>query len=51
MASLADDPAAAAAVADLLPPGRTLVSALRIGRSPVGTGYPRARLPIDRLIV
>lgn len=51
MASLADDPDGAASVADLLPAGRTLVSALRVGRAPPGSGYPRARLPVEELLV
>lgn len=51
MASLADDPAGAASVADLVPEGRTLVSALRVGRALAGSGYPRARLPVEELLV
>lgn len=51
MASLADDPAGAASVADLVPRGRTLVSTLRVGRAPTGSGYPRARIVPSELLV
>lgn len=51
MASLADDPVGAASVSGLLPTGRVLVSALRVGRAPPDSAYPRARLPVEELIV
>jgi nitroreductase len=51
MASLADDPVTAAAVGGDVPDGRVLVSALRIGRPPAGSDYPRARLPVEALLV
>lgn len=51
MASLADDPDGAASVADRVPRGRTLVSALRVGRAPADTTYPRARLEARDLLV
>jgi hypothetical protein len=51
MAALADDPVAAAAMAGHVPDGRVLVSALRIGLAPAGSDYPRARLPVEALLV
>lgn len=51
MASLADAPAAATSVGDLIPDGRTLVSALRVGHAPPDAAYPRARIAVDDLIV
>lgn len=51
MASLADDPDGAASVADRVPRGRTLVSALRVGRAPADAPYPRARLEARDLLV
>ncbi|MFL9841687.1 hypothetical protein ABS767_11995 [Sphingomonas sp. ST-64] len=51
MAALADDREGAARVAELVPAGRTLVSALRIGRAPAGSGYRRARIKPRELLV
>lgn len=51
MAALADDPVTAAAMTGHVPEGRVLVSALRIGRAPAGSDYPRARIPVEALLV
>lgn len=51
MASLADDPDGAASVAVLVPHGRTLVSAMRVGRARAGSDYPRARIAAGDLLV
>jgi hypothetical protein len=53
MAVLADDPAAARAVADRfsLPVGRRLITAFRLGAAPVRRLGPKPRLPTDRLLV
>jgi nitroreductase len=53
MAALADDPAASE---DLrrrldLPDDRRIASVLRIGRAAPETAYPRARLPVEELLV
>jgi nitroreductase len=52
LAALADDPAAAAALrqAHGIGPERRLVSALRIGRRD-GQGFPRARLPLEEVLL
>lgn len=53
MAALADDEAAAEALHQRLsiPDDRRIASVLRIGRSAPGTAYPRARLPVEQLLV
>ena len=53
MASLADHPATAAALAGRfgVPPGRRISGAMRIGRPPNSVPYPRARLPLGELLV
>lgn len=53
MASLADHEGIAAETARELglAPDHRIVSALRIGRVPPGAAYPRARLPVDELMV
>ncbi|MBV8686450.1 MAG: hypothetical protein JOZ90_09240 [Alphaproteobacteria bacterium] len=53
LAALADDPDAAREVADLtgIPAGRRVVSAFRIGRRPPRAQAPRARRPIEEVLV
>jgi len=52
MAVLADDPKAASEMARSfsLPPGRRLITALRVGRAPERTMPPKPRLPIEDLL-
>ncbi len=53
LAALADDPAAARAVAAAagVPPGDRVVSAFRIGRRPANAApVPRARRPVGELL-
>lgn len=53
MAALNDDPATRREVLGMagLPPGRMLINVLRVGRAPVGSDYPRARIaPADLLV-
>lgn len=53
MASLADHEEVSAALAAKLriPPERRIRTAFRIGRAPPGSGYARARLPAEALLV
>lgn len=51
MAALADDPDGVASVSDLVPRGRMLVSALRVGRAPSGSVYRRARIEARALLI
>lgn len=53
LAALADDSQANdwARAAGGIPAGRHLINAFRIGRRPEGKAVPRARLPLDELIV
>ncbi len=53
MAVLNDDPAARAELLGMapLPPGRTLINVLRVGRAPEGSDYPRARIAAADLLV
>lgn len=53
LAALADDPETAEWVGGIarLPQDRRLVSAFRIGRRPVSPRLPRARLPLEELLV
>jgi len=53
MAALADDPSASEELRSRvsLPADRRIASVLRIGRAAPGTAYPRARLPVEELLL
>ena len=53
LAALADDPSAARSVATMagIEPDRRIVTAFRIGRRPKGQTAPRARRPLEEILV